>query len=151
VIPHSNASGALEVVKLATMGKLCAWEDGCWCTGCQVHGVDIDITCHKSTGSDVDKAFPGHWGAVLRITESRADSPDEDVRGLAQAICADLLGGEEWCYYSQIAVEIHGADDSKPRERRELWFVARRIEHQDRTEVVFLPPDQARLPEASEA
>lgn len=147
--PHSNAAGALEVVKLATMQKLCAWEDGCWCTGCQVHGVDIDITCHKSTGSDVQEFFPGHWGPVLAITEARNNSPESEVRALAEAVCAELLGGDDWCYYSQIAVRVFGHDEeNKEGERRALQFVARRMEDDDATRVVFLPPDQAALPTA---
>lgn len=84
-----DAQAALSLIKEIGIDRLCDF-DGCVCSSFAVKGVEIDISCRKSS----DPAYRG--GTLIRVHSASMDATPARLESVAREVAA------------QIHIETHG-------------------------------------------
>lgn len=77
-----NATKALELIKANGIFGLGDY-DGCMCCNFEVCGVQVDISCRKSSGSSL---FPDFYGTTVRVHSRHMDATADDLKLVAAEV-----------------------------------------------------------------
>jgi hypothetical protein len=82
-----DAAAALKLIRDIGVGGLGGF-DGCLCTSFEVHGVKVDVSCRKSSGSDT--AGSEFYGTLVRVHSDHMDA-DDGLVSIAQEVAEQVL------------------------------------------------------------
>jgi hypothetical protein len=92
-----NADAAIDLLRKISIYELSGTE-GCMCMSCEIQGINIDVSCRKSSGSggEVAKALPqDFYGTVVRVYSSHMDANRRDLQRVADVICEQIKDDTE--------------------------------------------------------
>lgn len=95
-----DGNAALKVIRDVGVGGLGGF-DGCLCTSFAVQGIEVDVSCRKSSGS------AGHFGYTLRVHSRHMDATGAYLEAVAREVAGQLQAIEgyavrvRYCDYLQ--------------------------------------------------
>lgn len=83
---------ALELIRREGVFGLGGY-DGCLCTSFRVRGIDVDISCRKSSGGLDGTIEPTFYGTTVRVYARSGDVGGDALRAIAEEIASQLRAG----------------------------------------------------------
>ncbi len=83
-----NGPAALALIKSIGIFGLDG-PDGCLCLHWQTHGVEVDVSCRKSS-DPMDRIVPWFYGVSLRVHSRHMDASGTELRAIADEVAKQL-------------------------------------------------------------
>lgn len=83
-------NAAVELLRKVSIFEL-AGTDGCFCMTCSIQGVDIDVSCRKSSGTYIySRINPDFSGLVVRAHSSHLDANLTALQAVADEVSRQI-------------------------------------------------------------